>query len=191
MPIPDLILALAVLLLSPGPTNTLMALAGAERGALRAIPLIAAELTAYLCVVLPLATAGTGLIAAAPGLRPLVTALAAAWVLWLALRMWQIPPAGQDGAATVTRHRIFVTTLLNPKALIIGLVLLPGTPLAPRAAIFAALVVCAAVAWICLGSILARRGTGQAPGLSPLIRRGAAVWLALLSATLAFRAAFA
>jgi len=191
MPLPDLIMALAVLLLTPGPTNTLMALAGAERGVRAAAGVIPAELGAYLCVVVPLAVAGAGLMSAVPGLLPLVTAAAAAWVLWLAIRMWRCPIPQQDAPATVTPLRVFLTTLLNPKALVIGLVLLPGPLLPLRIAVFSALVCCAALAWISLGAGLARRGSSPLSGLSPLLRRSAALWLGLLSAALAFRAAFA
>ena len=191
MPLPDLIMALAVLLLTPGPTNTLMALAGAERGARGAAGFIPAELAAYLSVTVPLAMAGAGVMAAVPGLLPLVTAAAAIWVLWLAIRMWRRPVPQQVAAATVTPLRVFLTTLLNPKALIIGLVLLPGPSLPLRTAVFAALVCGAALAWISLGTVLARRGNSPVPGLTPLLRRSAAVWLGLLSAALAFRAVFA
>lgn len=191
MQMPDLILALAILLLTPGPTNTLMALAGAERGASKAALFIPAELCAYLCVTLPLAVSGAGLMAGVPWLKPAVTAAAAIWVLWLAIRMWRVPAAAAGTQGAVTALRVFVTTLLNPKAFIIGLVLLPGSPLALRALVFAALVVAAACAWIWLGAMLARRGDRPVSGLSPLVRRSAAVWLALLSAALAFRAAFA
>ena len=191
MPFPDLIIALTVLLLTPGPTNTLMALAGAERGARGAAALIPLELAAYLCIAVPLALAGAGLMTAVPGLLPVVTAGAAVWVLWLAIRMWRCPAAQQDGPATVTPFRVFLTTLLNPKALIIGLVLLPGPVLPLRTAVFAALVCIAALAWISLGAVLARRGDSPVSGLSPLWRRSAALWLGLLSAALAFRAVFA
>ncbi len=186
MPYLDLSLALGALLLTPGPTNTLMAVAGAERGWRAGLRLIPAEALAYLAITLPLALVGTGLIAAVPGLKPVVTGLAAAWVLLLAVRLWRLP----KGAAqtSVTFARVLVTTLLNPKALIIGLVLLPGGPLAPRAALFAGLIVIAASAWLWLGAVLARRGATPTAGLSPLLRRSAALWLALLSAGLAFRA---
>ena len=188
MPLPDLIIALTVLLLTPGPTNTLMALAGAERGVRGASGLIAVETCAYLCVVVPLALFGSGAMAAAPGLVPLVTAAAAAWVLWLAIRMWRSPLAVQDAPATVTPRRLFLTTLLNPKALIIGLVLLPGQDLPVRIAVFAGLICGAAAAWISLGALLVRRGDAPVTGLPPLLRRSAAVWLGLLSAALALRA---
>jgi threonine/homoserine/homoserine lactone efflux protein len=186
--IAELILGLVVLLFTPGPTNTLMAFAGAERGARRALALIPAELAAYLNVTLPLALVGTGLMGAVPGLLPVVTGAAAVWVAWLALRYWLRPADVQAGAVTVTAMRVFITTLLNPKALIIGLGLLPGTPLGPRVAVFAVLILAAASTWICLGALLAKRGQATARGLSPRFRRAAAVWLGLLSALLAYRA---
>ena len=115
MPFPDLIIALTVLLLTPGPTNTLMALAGAERGVRAAAGVIPAELGAYLCVVVPLAVAGAGLMSAVPGLLPLVTAAAAAWVLWLAIRMWRCPMTARrlsSGASAwaVKRPRRFTSS---------------------------------------------------------------------------------
>jgi threonine/homoserine/homoserine lactone efflux protein len=191
MPLPDLILALSVLLLTPGPTNTLMALAGAERGVRGASGLIAVEVCAYLCVAVPLAVAGAGMMAAAPGLVPLVTAAAAAWVLWLAIRMWRSPLPRQTTTLTVTPRRVFLTTLLNPKALIIGIGLLPGPALPLRVAVFAGLICGAALSWISLGALLACRGDAPVSGLSPLLRRSAAVWLGLLSAALAWRAVLA
>ncbi|MFN7595464.1 MAG: LysE family transporter [Cereibacter sp.] len=187
----DLIIALMVLLLTPGPTNTLMALAGAERGVRGASGLIAVETCAYLCVVVPLALAGSAVLAAVPGLLPAVTAAAAAWVLWLAIRMWRSPLAAQDASATVTPRRVFLTTLLNPKALVIGLVLMPGPDLPVRIAVFAGLVCGAATAWIGLGALLVRRGDAAVTGLPPLLRRSAALWLGLLSAALALRAVLA
>ena len=51
-------IALFVLLLTPGPTNTLIALAGAERGWLGALRLTPVEAAAYALVTLPLAIAG-------------------------------------------------------------------------------------------------------------------------------------
>lgn len=180
MTLMSLAAALVALLATPGPTNTLMALAGAELGWRKALRLIPAELAAYLAVALPLALAGADLLAAVPPARQIVATLAALWVMWLAVRMWHLPKPGEVGES-VTFRKVFLTTLLNPKALVVGLVLLPGDgALAPRAALFAVLIVVCAMAWVRLGL----RAAGTA-GLSPLIRRGAACWLALLSVGLA------
>lgn len=183
MALPELALALAALLLAPGPTNTLLALAGAERGWLRALRLIPAEVAGYLLAVIPLATAGAALAAAAPGLSSALAALAALWVLWLALRLWRLPAAAA-GAPAVTARRVFVTTLLNPKALVTGLVLLPaaGAALAPRMLVFAVLVIGIAALWAGLGAGL---GRAFAAAGAQLLRRIAAVWLGALALFLA------
>ena len=177
-------LALLALLLTPGPTNTLLALAGAERGFWRALRLIPAELLGYLTVTVPLALAGEAVLESAPMLRPAVTALAALWVLWLAVALWRLPEAA--GSVSVSARRVLLTTLMNPKALIIGLVLLPGPPpLWPRVALFCLLIGIVASLWALAGAQLASRTAG--PG-ARLFRQGAAIWLALLSLGLAAKA---
>lgn len=185
MSLEELVLALLVLLLTPGPTNTLMALAGAERGWTLALRLIPAELAGYLLAVVPLNSAGAAVLQHVPKLSPVITTLAAAWVLLLAIRMWRIDRSTDGGAARVTAPQVFVTTLLNPKALVIGLVLLPSPdPLAPRLALFVALVIGAATVWAGAGAAVTRNGDRLPRWLSRL----AAGWLAILSATLAAKA---
>ena len=79
-----------------------------------------------------------------------------------------------------------MTTLLNPKALVIGLVLLPSAdPIGPRIAAFALLVVVVAMVWAATGAALGQSGKGRT---SPWLSKVAAGWLAILSATLAAKA---
>ena len=180
MPLAELVLALFVLLATPGPTNTLMALAGAHSGGRGLGRFMVAELAAYLLVTLPLALAGASLLEAVPGARHYLAGAAAAWVFWLAVRMWRLPRAA-GGARPITPAQVFVTTLLNPKALVIGLVLLPSSAdLAPRVGVLAGVILICAAGWGALGA-RAVRGLD----LPPLLLRIAAGWLALLSAGLA------
>lgn len=172
-------LAAAALLLTPGPTNTLMAIGGAERGWRAAQPLMLFELGAYLLVTLPLALAGQIALGALPALKPAITMVAGVWVFWLAVRMWRLPEPGTP--AQVTARRIFVTTLLNPKALVFGLVLLPGPGLALKTGLFAGLICGVAALWAALGARLAGRPGTPAGGTAALLRRLAALWLAALS----------
>lgn len=173
-------LALWTLLLTPGPTNMLMALAGAQKGLHRAARLIPAELGAYLIVVTPLAIWGKASMAGWPLLTQAVKLGAAIWVLHLALRLWRAPATADgpaDGPAAITARRLFITTLLNPKGLIIGLVLLPaGThpAFAAHLLILALSVIAIALLWAALGARIARKGGFW-------LRRIAASWLALLS----------
>lgn len=190
MTLTTFLIAVLGLLLTPGPTNTLMAVAGAERGARRALRLIPAELAGYLTTVLPLALAGAVWLEHMPAARPAIAAAAAVWVMLLAVQVWRLPAQdGTNAGVSVTAGRIFLTTLLNPKALIFGLVLLPPRAgLELRLAGFAVLVVAVALVWIGLGTLLRRTGQDHAPGLSPGLRRAAAGWLAVLSVMLAAKA---
>ncbi|EEW25963.1 hypothetical protein [Rhodobacter ferrooxidans] len=174
-------LASFALLLTPGPTNTLLALAGASGGA-RALRLIPLAVLAYLLVVLPLAVIGESLLAALPGLRLLLGLIAAAWVMLLALRLWRLPEAGTETRA-VTPANIFITTCLNPKTFVLGLVLLPDTTagLSLAAAALALAVTATSTLWVALGAALPSRHAH----LPPVLRRGAALWLAVLSLGLA------
>lgn len=177
MPTPELVLALLVLLLTPGPTNTLMLLSGADRGFRATLRLIPLELCAYLCVVVPLFLLAELAAPLLDTLRPAIAALAGLWVLLLALRLWR-SPVRTGNSPLVTGRQVATTTLLNPKALIFGLVLLPGTPPVTGVAIFAALVVLVALVWTALGSHSPLR---QSAGLPVSLRRAAACWLAILS----------
>ncbi|AWB48546.1 hypothetical protein HYN69_08500 [Gemmobacter aquarius] len=176
MPTAALLLALLGLLLTPGPTNTLMLLAGSDRGFRATLRLIPVELAAYLLTVTPLLLLAG---AAAPHLaamRPAIALVAGVWVLLLALTLWRGPAEGH-GVTVVTPRHLFVTTLLNPKALIFGLVLLPGAPPVTGLTVFALLVVGTALLWAGLGAVLPRTRAA-----SPIaFRRAAACWLALVS----------
>src|SRR5574343_431988 len=176
MPAPELALAILLLLLTPGPTNTLMMLSAAERGMSASLRLIPVELAAYLSTVVPLALFSHAAAAQMAALRPAVAILAGLWVLSLAVRLWN-PPKRGAGETSVTPARLFVTTLLNPKALIFGLVLLPSAAPVQGFAVFSALVVVVALVWAGIGY---RLPDVAANGLT-LMRRGAACWHAVLS----------
>jgi threonine/homoserine/homoserine lactone efflux protein len=182
----ELSFAILALLATPGPTNTLVLLAGAERGLAGAARLVPVELAGYLATVVPLALVGQSMLAAWPGLRLAVALAAAVWVAVLAVRLWRAPAISGAGAASVSPQALFVTTALNPKALIFGLVLLPSpTGLAANLVLFAALVMGVALVWAGLGASL-RQGARQ-PAALFLLRRLASVFLAAMSVVLVLR----
>lgn len=186
----ELALAIFVLLVTPGPTNTLVAMGAAEQGWFRTFRLIPAELLGYLATTVPLSILGAQLLEAVPMAKAAVTVVAALWVMWLALSMWRVPSMG-TGRPTVTARRIAVTTLLNPKALIFGLVLLPASNMwtsAGNFVLFSAEVVAVAMMWAALGASLRRNGRLQT-GMPARWRRAASVWLAVLAMYLFGRAA--
>ncbi|RMC38259.1 hypothetical protein [Paracoccus siganidrum] len=174
--------AVLALLLAPGPTNTLMGLAGAQRGLGRVARLLPAELLGYLTTILPLVFLGGALLAEWPVAAVLLKIAAAIWVMVLAVRLWGL--RRDDGAGgEVGAGKVWLTTVLNPKALIFGLVLLPGPEEAqflPRLGLFLMMVVAVALVWGAAGA-MSRMGGGRR---LHLVQRGASLWLALVSITL-------
>ena len=174
----ELAFALLALLATPGPTNTLLALAGAQ-AVRRPLLLPLVELAAYMTTVVPLSIWGKNWLEATPKLRLILTLAAAVWVAVLAVRLWRhATRAEAQGAPGVTALQVGVTTLLNPKALVFGLVLIPSGPdVVAGLWLFAALVIVVSLAWLWLGARLAGR-------YQPLVNRGGAVWLGVLAALL-------
>ena len=169
------------LLAAPGPTNALMAMAGAEAGVRRVLRLIPVVLAGYLLVALPLAFLGTGVVAHWPLLALAVRMAAAVWVLLLAVRLRRM--GARAGASAVTARSLFITTLLNPKGLVIGLVLLPSpsTPLfVPALAVLAACIAGVVTAWGLAGHLIGRAGGRGAV----LVQRLGSVALAAIAITL-------
>ncbi len=184
----ELCIAIFVLLVTPGPTNTLLLIGGSERGLARALRLIPYEIAGYLSTVLPLALAGNALLDSLPGLRAAVALVAGLWVAYLAVKLWRLPQV-MAAQASVTGRTVFTTTLLNPKALIFGLVLLPHPEhLALNIGIFVGQILIVATGWAALGAIIGHGAKGQqGRDWMPLLRRAAAVWLAFISVTLILR----
>jgi threonine/homoserine/homoserine lactone efflux protein len=181
---PAFMTAVFLLLLTPGPTNTLLAVAGGSAGFRRSLHLIAAEAAGYLLTIVPLATFAGPYLATHPTAASAIKLCSAVWVLLLAAKLWTNSPAG-IGAPLVTFRQVFVTTVLNPKALIFGLVLLPHGSLQamlPWLGMFLAIVLTVACLWLSSGATLIRRANGEFP---PLLRRIAASLLLCFAAGLA------
>jgi len=181
---PAFITAVFLLLLTPGPTNTLLAVAGGSAGFRRSLRLIAAEAAGYLLTIVPLATFAGPYLAAHPLAGSAIKLCSAIWVLLLAARLWMAPPV-DESVSLVTFRQVFITTVLNPKALIFGLVLVPHGSLAtvlPWLGLFLAIVLTVACLWLSSGAALIHRANGEFP---PLLRRTAASMLLCFSAGLA------
>lgn len=178
-------LAALVLLATPGPTNTLLWLSGASAGFRRSLPLLTGELGGYLAVIIPAVALLAPFLAAHPNLGLALRLIAACWVLYLAYALWTTDAERSEGVV-ISVGQVFITTLLNPKALIVALVLLPQTGLAavwPWIAGFSLLVIAAGSTWIGAGALLVQMSNGLSA--SHLPRRIAAVCLTLFSVGIA------
>jgi threonine/homoserine/homoserine lactone efflux protein len=80
--------AVFILLLSPGPTNTLMGLASAHGSLWQVLKLLPAELLGYLTMILPLTWLGEALMDRWPVSAAVLKVAAASWVMYLATKLW-------------------------------------------------------------------------------------------------------
>ncbi|RWC38253.1 MAG: hypothetical protein EOS28_30630 [Mesorhizobium sp.] len=172
------------LLLAPGPTNTLMALAGAQKGLASLIRFLPAELLGYLTAVLPLAWVGSRLLERWPTAAATIKVVAAIWVMYLAVKLWGVP-FEKGGKNQVTAGRVYLTTVLNPKALIFGLILVPApvdAQFLPKIGLLSLSATAVALIW---GSAGALTHVGRAGGTRMgIVQRIASIWLSIVSVTL-------
>lgn len=119
------ILASLALLTAPGPTNTLLAASGAAAGFVRSLPLLLAEQCGYWISITVLAIVLGPAVSSSPSAAMALKLLCAAWLIWSAWRLWREGNDEMLRSQPVKLSRVFVTTLLNPKAIVFALVILP------------------------------------------------------------------
>lgn len=179
-------LAVLTLLATPGPTNTLLAASGAYAGVRRSLKLMPAEIAGYTISIGLLSLALGPVVTAHPGLTLALKLAASLWLVFCATKLWRQARQHFDATATpVTFARVFLTTLVNPKALIFAFVIFPPAEpinLLGWLALFGMLTSAVALGWISLGAALARSAGGR---LRPLwIWRSASVALVLFATIL-------
>jgi threonine/homoserine/homoserine lactone efflux protein len=147
-----------LLLVVPGPTNTLLCLSGREKGFIPSLKLLVGETAGYLVVIVPLVTFLAPLLDERPSISLALKAAAALWILYMASKLWKA--SGDDASsASVTVRRIFVTTILNPKALVFGLVIFPrGQDIPMHLAAFLGTLLPVAILWVGGGAVAGRFG---------------------------------
>jgi threonine/homoserine/homoserine lactone efflux protein len=188
------VLACVLLLATPGPTNTLLAVAGAVGGVRRSLPLLLAEVLGYLISI------GTFVFLVGPALssRPAVVLglklAAALYLIRSAFVLWREAGVVLAAPAIIPFRRVFLTTVLNPKALVFAFGILPRdlatSPAArlPYLAALALLINLVGASWIGVGALAARRSTSAASVGGAPFRRAGAVVLAGLAVFLSVNA---
>jgi threonine/homoserine/homoserine lactone efflux protein len=176
-------LAVATILFTPGPTNTLMATAGATGGIRPSLPLLGAELSGYLIAIMAIRILLGPIIQAYPAVGVALKIAVAFYLVWLAIKLWRNPIRKEQTGRPVTFRAVLITTLLNPKALIFALSVIPQqtSNLVWYVSGFAVTVLAAGGAWIVLGYALGA-AAGERSGWLPRIAAVALVAFAGLIA---------
>ena len=163
-------IAVVALLATPGPTNALLLTAATMSGS-RAFRLIAAEIAGYLIAVLTIALLIGPLVADWWALGMVLRSAAALYLLMVAVRLWRRGGSEFGSPRLIEMRHVFTTTLLNPKAILFGLGIVPvqaPDPL-PYLVAFAALIALVGSGWIAIGLAI-RRGLLPPEG-APLVPR--------------------
>ena len=181
------LLAVLSLLATPGPTNTLLATSGATVGVKRSLVLLVGELGGYLISLAVLRIVLGPVIAGVPVLGIALKVAVALYLGWIAYTLWT-RSAALTGEAAVSVRAVFVTTLLNPKALIFAFTIIPleHPMLWAYFAAFAVTVPVVGLAWIVIGSLI---GAASGERHAGLVRKVASVALVGFAAVLV-RSAF-
>lgn len=173
-------LALAAVLLAPGPANRRLLLAGARRGARRALPLLGVHWLAC-CLAIGTWCTALGLVASMlPSVLAAAQVCAIGYVLWTAARWWRKAPSGEGGAGGM-----FSVAMVDANALFSAAIVFPplGAPAADVSwayLMLTALLLPIGACWIMAGAAAARH-----PGGTRARRRGVAALLGAFSGSLA------
>ncbi|MGI9412585.1 MAG: LysE family translocator [Hyphomicrobiales bacterium] len=173
---------------SPGPATLSIAAAAAAFGARRSVAFTTGIVVGVTIVMVITASGVTGLVLALPGAAPVVATLAAAYMIYLAVRIATAPPLTEDagdGNAPSLMGGVFLA-LANPKAyaamaaLFSGFVLIAHRPemdAVVKTGILVVIIVLVDIAWLLVGAALTR--FFRTPRSNRIINVGFAVLLVL------------
>jgi threonine/homoserine/homoserine lactone efflux protein len=175
--------AVLLLLAIPGPTNTVMAIAGATHRDEGLVKFLAATLLGYLSIIALARLLLLPLTAAYPPLGVALKLAVAVYLIYAAVRLWRAPLAISETSSPVGPALVFTTTLLNPKGLVFALSIIPQAhPLLwAYFAGFTGLVGIVGAGWFMAGRGLAHLSgarAGALPRVGALALVGFAAWLA-------------
>lgn len=114
------------ILLTPGPTNTLLASSGIQVGVRKSLGLIPAEALGYFIAITVWGTLIGGLSKQFPMIPVILKLFSAAFIIYLAFQLWHKAQPNTDyHQATIRPKSLFCATLLNPKALLFASAIFP------------------------------------------------------------------
>jgi threonine/homoserine/homoserine lactone efflux protein len=155
---PLFILTVLTILGLPGPTNSLLATSGAAAGWRQSWPLVLAEASGYLATIMLLGFVLGPVLAGSPAIKTVLRSAVGIYLLMLAWKLWGRGAAGPDQVRAISFRELFVATLLNPKAVIFALAVIPfGKPHVWAYLVgFAAMVLVAGTGWLLFGDAAGR-----------------------------------
>ncbi|MEG0197417.1 LysE family translocator [Acinetobacter sp.] len=150
------------ILLTPGPTNTLLASSGIQVGVRQSLRLIPAESMGYLIAITTWGMIIGTVSIQFPIIPTFLKLLSALYIIFLAIKLWKTADIEASyNQPTIRARELFCATLLNPKALLFASAIFPSTAWLTmqvyllHIGLFLLLIVPIALFWTFIGSILA------------------------------------
>ena len=150
------------ILLTPGPTNTLLASSGIQVGVRQSLRLIPAESIGYLISITVWGIIIGTVSSRFPILPIFLKLLSALYIIFLAIKLWKTADIEASyNLPTIRARELFCATLLNPKALLFASAIFPSSAWLTlnnylvHIGMFLILIVPIALFWTFIGSILA------------------------------------
>lgn len=158
--------ALGLLLLMPGPTNTLLLRSGVLSGFRRAWTLSLLECLAYLLQISFWGYLLSHMGASAPWCLKVMQFVSICYLAKTSYCLWREPTAGLPAmpGVRVSRRQFFLLTLINPKGLLVVSFIVPVQTFADTALYgqfvmqFTAVVIPVGCAWVLFGARIKRSG---------------------------------
>ncbi|KGB92196.1 MULTISPECIES: LysE family translocator [Burkholderia] len=180
-----------LVLIVPGPTNTLLFSSGISVGLARTLPLVLAEATGYVVAISIWGIALLAFAAQHPQVLSVIKATCASYLLLLAAKMWARGRLEEDRRPkAVTRWNLFIATLLNPKAFLLASTAFPLNAFhdansgAVAFCVFLLILMPIGTGWASLGRVTSILASG--PRHITALLRSASVLLVLFSGTLLY-----
>ncbi|KAA8733797.1 LysE family translocator [Acinetobacter qingfengensis] len=114
------------ILITPGPTNTLLASSGIQMGVKRSLKLIPSEVLGYFIAISLWGLLIESVSGNLPWLPAILKLVSASYIVFLALKLWKTSTQQLDiHQPTITAKTLFFATLLNPKGLLFASAIFP------------------------------------------------------------------
>ncbi|AYO53364.1 MULTISPECIES: LysE family translocator [Acinetobacter] len=149
------------ILLTPGPTNTLLASSGIQVGIRKSLGLIPAEALGYFISISLWGVIIGSVSKHFPSIPVILKLFSAGYILFLALKLWRTSDHVENfDQATIGIRELFIATLLNPKALLFASAIFPAfvwhnlSAYISHMLVFLMLIIPIAFFWTFIGSVL-------------------------------------
>ncbi|ACS85217.1 LysE family translocator [Musicola paradisiaca] len=187
-----IVLYIALFLIIPGPTNTLLFCSGYTQGFVKSITLILSEWLGYLLAVSAWGLLFSYLAQHGNVMLVVIKFCSAFYVAYLAIKVWRFSLHQTSGK--ITFSTVFITTLLNPKAFLFADSIIPPTAFIYQDSyIYAMLCLLLALLpisfiWVYSGTLINLSDASSQYRLKPtLFYRGASLVISLFAASMFYK----